>query len=55
LQPQSRERDVPVIHRSYQKPSNARLIQLNANIEQTIAATDAKVVIAFTDRMNRTL
>jgi len=34
-----------------QKPSNARLTQLNANIEQTIAAADANVAIALTDRM----
>jgi hypothetical protein len=38
-----------------QKPSNARPTQLNANIEQTIAATDAKVAIVFADRMTRTL
>jgi hypothetical protein len=34
-----------------QKPSNARPTQLNANIEQTTAATDAKVAIVFADRM----
>jgi hypothetical protein len=38
-----------------QKPSSARLTQPNANIEQTIAAADAKVAIAFTDLMTRTL
>jgi hypothetical protein len=37
-----------------QKPSSARPTQLNANIEQPIAATDAKVAIALTDRMTRT-
>jgi hypothetical protein len=30
-----------------QKPSNARPIQLNANIEEAIAATDAKVAIVL--------
>jgi hypothetical protein len=38
---------------SPQKPSSARPTQLNANIEQTIAANDAQVAIAFTDRMTR--
>jgi hypothetical protein len=32
-----------------QKPSNARPTQLNANIEEAIAATDAKVAIVLTD------
>jgi hypothetical protein len=36
-----------------QKPSSARPTQLKANIEQTIAASDAQVAIAFTDRMTR--
>jgi hypothetical protein len=34
-----------------QKPSNARPTQLNANIEQTTATTDAKVAIVFAERM----
>jgi hypothetical protein len=34
-----------------QKPSSARLTQLNANIEQASAATDAKVAIVLMDRM----
>jgi hypothetical protein len=38
-----------------QKPSSARPTQPNANIEQTIAAADAKVAIAFADLMTRTL
>ena len=38
-----------------QKPSSARVTQLNASIEQTIAAADANVAIAFTDRMTGTL
>jgi len=38
-----------------QKPSSARPTQLNANIEQTTAATDAKVAIVFAERMIRTL
>jgi hypothetical protein len=38
-----------------QKPSSARLTQLNANMEQTIAAADAKRAIAFADRMTRIL
>jgi mannose/fructose-specific phosphotransferase system component IIA len=37
-----------------QKPSNARPTQLNANIEQATAATDAKVAIVFVDRMTGT-
>jgi hypothetical protein len=37
-----------------QKPSRASPTQLNANIEQAIAATDAKVAIALIDRMGRT-
>src|SRR5712675_1336256 len=49
----------PPLHQDYtgqtQKPSNARPTQPNANIEQTIAAADAKVAIAFTDLMTRTL
>ena len=38
-----------------QKPSSARLTQLNANREQTIAAADAKLAIVFADRMTRIL
>jgi hypothetical protein len=38
-----------------QKPSRARLTQLNANIEPTIAAADANVAMVFTDRMTKTL
>jgi hypothetical protein len=38
-----------------QKPISARPIQLNANIEQTIAATDARVATAFTRRMTLAL
>jgi hypothetical protein len=45
------------LHQDYtgqtQKPSSARPTQPNANIEQTIAAADAKVAIAFTDLMTR--
>jgi len=37
-----------------QKPSSARPTQLNANIEQTTAATDAKVAIVFADRITKT-
>jgi hypothetical protein len=32
-----------------QKPSSARPTQLNANIEEAIAATDAKVTMVLTD------
>jgi hypothetical protein len=38
-----------------QKPSSARLTQLTANIEPTIAAADASVAMALTDRMTKTL
>jgi hypothetical protein len=38
-----------------QKPSSARLTQLTANIEPTIAAADANVAMAFMDRMIKTL
>ena len=40
---------------STQKPSKARPTQLTANIEPTIAAADASVATALTDRMTRTL
>jgi hypothetical protein len=38
-----------------QKPRSARPIQLKANIEQAIAATEARVVTALTKRMTRIL
>jgi hypothetical protein len=38
-----------------QKPSSARPTQLSANIEETRAATEAKVAIVFADRMIRIL
>jgi hypothetical protein len=38
-----------------QKPSSARLTQLTANIEPTIAAADANVAMVFMDRMIKTL
>jgi hypothetical protein len=38
-----------------QNPSSARLTQLTANIEPTIAAADANVAMVFTDRMTNTL
>ena len=38
-----------------QKPSSARPTQLSANIEETSAATEAKVAIVFADRMIRIL
>jgi hypothetical protein len=38
-----------------QKPSSASPTQLNASIEQAIAATDAKVAMAFTDCMTKPL
>jgi hypothetical protein len=38
-----------------QKPSSARLTQLTANIEPTIAAADANVAMVFKDRMTKTL
>jgi hypothetical protein len=38
-----------------QKPSSARPTQLNANIEKTIATTDAQVAMVFADCMTRTL
>jgi len=41
--------------RKIQKPRSARPTQLNANIEQAIAANDARVVIALTKRMSRVL
>jgi hypothetical protein len=34
-----------------QKPSNARHTQLNATIEEAIAATNAKVAMVLTDRI----
>lgn len=43
-----------VQHRT-QKPSKARLTQLTANIEPTIAAADANVAMVFTDRMTKPL
>src|SRR5258708_4006974 len=36
-----------------QKPSSASPTQLNASIEQAIAATDAKVAMAFTECMTK--
>jgi hypothetical protein len=44
-----------LIQSHLQKPSSARPTQLNANIEKTIAATDAKVAMVFADSMTRTL
>jgi hypothetical protein len=41
--------------RKIQKPRSARPTQLNANIEQAIAANDARVVIALTKRMSKVL
>ena len=38
-----------------QKPSSARPTQLNANRQQTAAATEARVVIVLADDMTRTL
>jgi hypothetical protein len=39
--------------RRTQKPSSASPTQLNANNEQTSAATDAKVAIVLADRMTK--
>jgi hypothetical protein len=41
--------------RRTQKPSSASPTQLNANNEQTSAATDAKVAIVLADRMTNPL
>jgi hypothetical protein len=41
--------------RKIQKPRSARPTQLNAKIEQAIAANDARVVTALTKRMSRVL
>jgi hypothetical protein len=38
-----------------QKPSSASPTQLHAKIEQTIAATDAAVVMVCADRMTKAL
>ena len=42
-------------HKEIQKPRSARPTQLNANIEQAIAANDARVVTALTKRMSKIL
>jgi len=39
--------------RRTQKPSSASPTQLNANIEQTSAATDVQVAIVLADRMTK--
>jgi hypothetical protein len=48
-----RHRHIAINSTQIQKPSSARPIQLNANIEQAIAATDANVAIVFTDLMTK--
>jgi hypothetical protein len=48
-----RHRHIAINSTQIQKPSSARPTQLNANIEQAIAATDAKVAIVFADLMTK--